>query len=189
MTDTPQRNLRMFSRLCGGMAASTFRLVTTRWDMEDEVLDIKGRTWAEVFEEREKQLRERYWKEMLDNQATICRYSNETTAAWAAIQPLLSQEQERPRLRLNEKKAGKLAHENIHGFLDMERQKIKIMKKRAAVNPDLLKQIEVIGVIEREYNALLAEAEKEKIGFVRKVMLMLQKKRTVCSMSSASFLV
>ena len=196
MGGTPQRNLRMFARLCGEKAANKVRLITTMWDMEGEVLDNKGKKAIEVFQEREKQLQDTFWRGMLDNQATMGRYSNDPTTAWLAIQPLLSEEREKlslyiqqelvdHRLRLNETKAGKLAYDNIHGFLDMERQKIEMMKKRAAGNPELMKQLETI---EREYNTLLAEAEKQKIGFVRKVMLMFQKKPKVCLKSFSVFL-
>jgi len=192
MGGTPQRNLRMFARLCGEKAASKVRLITTMWDMESEVLDGGDRQAAEVFEGREKQLRESFWKGMLDNQATMGRFSNSSATAWSAIQPLLTLEEERMKLyiqqelvdhhlRLNETKAGKLAYDNIHGYLDMERQKIDMMKQRSAGNPDLLAQIEKL---EQEYVRLVAEAEKQKITFMRKVKLFFQKKPKVCWFSA-----
>ena len=189
MGSIPQRNFKMFAWLCGEKAASNVRLITTMWDKEGDVLDDKGKKAIEVFEDREKQLRESYWKGMLDSQATMCRYSNDPTTAWLAIQPLLSQEREKPslwiqqelvdhHLRLHETKAGKMVYGNVNGFLDTERQKVDMMKRRAAANPHLLKQVEAS---EREYAALLAEAkaEKKKIGVGMKVLLMFKKKPKV----------
>ncbi|PPQ78241.1 hypothetical protein CVT24_006502 [Panaeolus cyanescens] len=56
MAGTPLKNLQMFQSLCGKDAYDKITLVTTMWDEVDE--DVG------VF--REKQLKEKYWKPMID---------------------------------------------------------------------------------------------------------------------------
>ncbi|KDQ22972.1 hypothetical protein PLEOSDRAFT_1014870, partial [Pleurotus ostreatus PC15] len=56
MAGTPMRNLKLFAKLCGTVAAEGVVMTTTMWDIVE----------AETGRAREKELRDDYWKGILD---------------------------------------------------------------------------------------------------------------------------
>ena len=76
---TPLKNLRMFEKLCGKHALGNIILTTTMWDKIDQ----------KMGEEREKELREEYWKSMIKQGSTTIRYGNTRNSAWEILDKVL----------------------------------------------------------------------------------------------------
>jgi predicted GTPase len=92
MAGTPLKNLRIFKKLCGKNALQNIILTTTMWD------DVNRREGLE----REKDLKENYWKVMLKQKSTVARYDNTTESAWQVVEPLLREANKRSALRLQQ---------------------------------------------------------------------------------------
>ncbi|PPQ76144.1 hypothetical protein CVT24_006585, partial [Panaeolus cyanescens] len=82
MSGSPHRNLRMFKELCGDDAAKRVVFSTTMWDRLTET----GRVTAE---EREKELRNAFWKPMIRLGSTCARFSNNPESAWNIIRDMI----------------------------------------------------------------------------------------------------
>jgi hypothetical protein len=65
----------MFRKLCGENAAKNVALVTTKWSHVQE----------EVGRERERQLCEIYWKDMLDRGSSLVALRNDRNLAWDIV--------------------------------------------------------------------------------------------------------
>ena len=79
MAGTPLKNLRMFEELCGKNAFQNVILTTTMWDEVDE----------ETGEERERELKTKYWRTMLDRNSTTSRFLRTRESAFDLIEPLI----------------------------------------------------------------------------------------------------
>ncbi|KDR82091.1 hypothetical protein GALMADRAFT_276688 [Galerina marginata CBS 339.88] len=85
MSGAHQVALRMFSELCGAIAAPHVVLVTTMWDIETK----------EVGEMREQELAKYYWLTMIQQGACTARFENTEESAWKIIDKLLANPPER----------------------------------------------------------------------------------------------
>ena len=74
MLGTTRKNPLMFDKLCGEDALDV-ALVTTKW----------GEIQKVVGEQREKELKETYWKTMIDHGSQIRRYTDSSDSAWAIV--------------------------------------------------------------------------------------------------------
>jgi len=72
----------VFKRLCGNDAASNVVLVTTKWAQVDE----------SVGREREQELAELYWKQMLDRGSRVDRFKHSYESAWDIIAPIVEKD-------------------------------------------------------------------------------------------------
>jgi hypothetical protein len=77
MMGTPLRNIRRFKELCGDDALRKITLVTTMWSEVDE----------DTGSQREKELREIYWKSMIDQGSRTARFEGalDSESAWAVL--------------------------------------------------------------------------------------------------------
>jgi hypothetical protein len=75
MLGTTRKNLYMFQKLCGEDALWDVVLVTTKWYGIEEV----------VGKQREKRLKETYWKTMVDHGSQIRRYKDSRDSAWEIV--------------------------------------------------------------------------------------------------------
>ena len=92
MAGTPLKNLRMFEKLCGKNAFHNVVLTTTMWDEVDE----------EIGEERERELKEIYWKSMLGRNSTTSRFLRTRESAFDVIEPLIDAANKRSSVQLQE---------------------------------------------------------------------------------------
>ncbi|MCJ1431074.1 hypothetical protein MMC27_000424 [Xylographa pallens] len=76
---TAIRNLNMFRKLCGTDALQNVALVTTKWDTVSIDLAVK----------RETDLKNKFWKGMLDHGAKITRHDNTIASARRILNQLL----------------------------------------------------------------------------------------------------
>jgi hypothetical protein len=81
MSGTMRKNLLMFHKLCGEDALKDVVLVTTKWGKIEEV----------VGDQREKELKEMYWKTMIDHRSNIRRYKGSSDSAWEILKELVPQ--------------------------------------------------------------------------------------------------
>ncbi|KAG6912003.1 hypothetical protein DXG01_000251 [Tephrocybe rancida] len=81
MMGAPRRNLEMFRELCGYEAVRNVVLATTKW--EEVSLELGNR--------REQQLRENYWKHMLELGSQMLRFrgQHDTASAWEIVDRIL----------------------------------------------------------------------------------------------------
>jgi hypothetical protein len=79
MAGTHLKNLRMFEELCGKNAFKNIILTTTMWDEVDK----------ETGEERERELKTKYWRFMLERNSTTSRFLRTRESAFEVIEPLI----------------------------------------------------------------------------------------------------
>jgi len=83
MGGTPQKNLKLFKKLCGAKFFELVILMTTMWP-ENEDEDEK------IFHDHESQLRREYWADIIRNPKQIQRFRGTRTSAWNILEELLS---------------------------------------------------------------------------------------------------
>lgn len=76
------KTLDLFQKICGDDMSPNIRLITTHWD-EGDVL-----RHAQVYREREKELRELYWKPLIDKGSKALRSRNDKTSVWDIVDSL-----------------------------------------------------------------------------------------------------
>jgi len=117
---TPHRNLRMLEELCGDEAASKVILVTTMWDKMSGELAPKANA-------HERELKSRYWINMIQLGAEAERFTNTKKSALDIVSKLLVVEaNEQPVFlqeelvdlgrELNETQAEKTLHSQLQTF-------------------------------------------------------------------------
>ena len=79
MSGSAIKDLQLFSRLVGDEALSEVVLVTSMWDLAD----------SSVAEAREKELRERFWKHLIEKGSKICRVDHRRLMALPVLDVLL----------------------------------------------------------------------------------------------------
>ncbi|KAG0694741.1 P-loop containing nucleoside triphosphate hydrolase protein, partial [Suillus ampliporus] len=89
---TSRRNFDMFRRLCGENAERNVILVTTKWN------DVG----AGVGERREKQLKDSFWKEMIENGSQVARFHGSHNSAWDVMRLILANNSAVAALRIQE---------------------------------------------------------------------------------------
>jgi len=85
MAGTPLKNLQMFEGLCGRNTFKNIILTTTMWDAVDK----------ETGEDRERQLKNKYWRTMLECNSTTSRFLRTRESAFELIEPLIDAANER----------------------------------------------------------------------------------------------
>ena len=90
MAGTPLKNLRMFEQLCGKNAFKNVILTTTFWGEVDE----------ETGSTRERELKDIYWKAMIDRGSSTGRFEGTRDSAFRLIAPFLDEANTRNKLLL-----------------------------------------------------------------------------------------
>src|SRR6266545_3316795 len=89
MAGTPLKNLRMFEKLCGE-DFNGIVLTTTMWSEVDE----------ESGEERERELKDEYWKSMIERGSSVKRFLYTRQSALEMLTPILEEVDKRSALLL-----------------------------------------------------------------------------------------
>lgn len=79
MAGSNLKHLRIFESLCGEKVFGSCILTTTMWDLVDD----------KTGSNREQELREKYWKAMIDQGCAVVRYHNTSASAWDILDRLL----------------------------------------------------------------------------------------------------
>lgn len=193
MGGTPLKNLRMFGELCGDAAMTRVSLVTTMWD---QIQDIG------LGEGRERELRENFWKVMLDSGSKMARFGNDVKSARQIVDVLVAEKRERETLllqeelvdlkkRLNETHAGRLLYSNLQKLLDEQRVSIEKLVEQIHKqnNPQLIEGLrKEQQKIEEDLQKTLNSVRQLKVPLTRRIMLFFfGKKGKIVSLSCFSF--
>ena len=90
MLGSTRKNLDVFQKLCGKDALQRVVLCTTKWS------DI----YQEDGDKRTKQLKENYWKEMIDGGSTVRKFEDSQKSAWDVIVPIIKGHQKMDALQI-----------------------------------------------------------------------------------------
>jgi len=145
MAGTPLKNLKMFQELCGPDAFSRIILTTTMWD-EVEI---------PVGEQREKELKEKYWKPMMDLKSKTERYHNSHESAWEILRPvvesvsenqaiLLQEEMVDMKKQLSDTSAGRALYSKMEELVNKQQdllRRIRIESKKSAGDKTAMKAL------------------------------------------------
>ena len=92
MAGTPLMHVRMFEKLCGENAFHNVILTTTMWDEVEE----------EIGEERERELKTKYWRKMMERNSKTRRFLRTRESAFDIIEPLIEAANNRSSVLLQE---------------------------------------------------------------------------------------
>ncbi|KAJ3559608.1 hypothetical protein NP233_g11225 [Leucocoprinus birnbaumii] len=85
IASTPYNSLRMFGKLCGDAAMNRVMLVTTMWQQLPKTDQREG-----VGEDREKELKEKFWNTFIERGSQVERLKEATyDEAWRIVTPLV----------------------------------------------------------------------------------------------------
>jgi hypothetical protein len=144
MPGTPLNNLKMFQKLCGKEALHKVVLTTTMWDE----LPIQDKLPPqEVGEKRERELKTRYWKEMLSYGSTVKRFLKTRQSAFQILAPLIDsankrywllvqQEMGRFRLSLAATSAGQELYSRLEILIRKQQDTLSHLRREMTTNKD-----------------------------------------------------
>lgn len=162
MAGTPLKNLEVFERICGPRWFNRVVLVTTMWDeLGDESIGVT----------REQELRDSFWKPMVDRGSTTQRHENTTDSAWRILHQVLSisRQQQRPQLQKETVEKGKSLPSTDAGH-ELYTQMDELDKKRKALMRTLHQQMnkpgtdqEIVDLLQAQHKDL-ERAREESVG-------------------------
>ncbi|KAF9004213.1 P-loop containing nucleoside triphosphate hydrolase protein [Cyathus striatus] len=137
MLGTTRKNLEMFHKLCGDDALSSVVLGTTKWS---EVAQ-------DVGDKRVKQLRDNFWKDMIEKGSDVFKFEKTNQSAWNMVNHLLQKHKDVESLRLQKElvdlqkiipdtDAGKELRYSLEELLKMQKDKAteeQLQKTKAAL--------------------------------------------------------
>ena len=132
MSGSPLKNLHMFAKLCGDGAIKNVVLATTMWNKVN----------SEIGNRREKELRETYWRGMLELGSRMIRFKDSFEAAWDMIDEIVTSENNDHALllqeelvdlgrRLSETEAGKTLYTRLQQVLAEQKETIRKLREEA----------------------------------------------------------
>lgn len=125
------RHLRIFQALCGKSCMGKVTIVTTHWD----------RVSQGVGEERESELKEHYWKELITDGATVAQFRGSLEDA-DAITKRLMQDPQLVRLAIQEQiigctfeetDAGRIVNEQMQSLRRRKKEELRIAREELAL--------------------------------------------------------
>ena len=184
MAGSPLKNLKMFGKLCGDGAIRNVILATTMWRSLDKYFEDKHLR-------RERELRENYWKPMIDCGSTMTRFLKTYHSAWTIVDlisvtntphPLLIQE-ELVDLGMGvcETQAGITLYETLRIELANQKDAVKKLRKEAGAqyNAELVRELTLqCEELERTLRATFAQTQELKIPPGRQIYSLFSFKKT-----------
>ncbi|KAJ8515458.1 hypothetical protein ONZ45_g7118 [Pleurotus djamor] len=175
MAGTPFKNFKMFAQLCGSEAAEGVILTTTMWGK------LASRS---IGEKREKEMTEKFWKDMLEKTAKVARFEASYDSAWQVIglvsatakaeKLLLQEEMVDLRKRLSETGAGKTLWDTLQKQLDEEKKLLNELCIEAEMqdNPKLAADLRAqYERVHQQLEATFEQIKTLKIPFGRRLSL------------------
>jgi len=179
MTGSVLKNLRIFISLCGQKAMPSVVCATTMWS---EVPKVKA-------VEREKELKDDFWKEMVAAGCKVHRFKDTYNSAWGIIGDgterdqtavLLQLEVVEDRLRLNETHAGKTLNEELERLIKDRQNAARMLEDEAKKQNNELVVNELNGQKAQIDDNIIRVADQIrllKISLGRRIALFFKKKR------------
>lgn len=176
MSGSPLKNLRMFGKLCGDSAMSKVVLVTTMWQ------NLLGNT--DLGDEREKELKEKFWKPMIERGSEVDRLTTATSdAAWEVIHNLIDGRNKRQSvliqeelvdlgIKLNETEAGKVLYNSLQKLLSQQRDALTALVQQIdmAKDPTIAKELQAeLDRVEKEFQRTFNDMKSLKISMGQRI--------------------
>jgi hypothetical protein len=163
------KTLNVFQKICGKNAMKNVMLVTTRWNEVEESIGAN----------RERELRDQFWKYMLSNGSTMMRYHGDHDSAVAIASQLLNKSTiilDLQRELVDEKKplvstaAGSLVNDNIEDLKARYEQELAALEKlrRDLLESDREMKREIQKDWAREQQKL-EQARSQQVSLQRKI--------------------
>ena len=148
-----RKSLEIFRKLCGDEALRNVVLGTTKWD------EIR----LEIGQQRERELKDIYWKEMVQQGSVIMRVHTDSSSAWEIVNRILQNDavdfvrfQERLQKTISDTEAGKL--EELEGL----RKQLLAEERTANMGDGQLRQNE-LEEIRKRMRETVDEIQKLKV--------------------------
>ncbi|EKM78780.1 hypothetical protein AGABI1DRAFT_114372 [Agaricus bisporus var. burnettii JB137-S8] len=183
MAGSPHKNLRMFGELCGDVAMTQVRLVSTMW----------GKVKPEVGEGRERELRDKFWMHFIDKGSKIERLKDTTKEeAWRIVDQLIRDSKKRDAIllqeelvelekQLNETAAGKTLYTSLQKLLADQKESLRslVAQVEKSNDPNLTKELKKeYARINDQFQRTFQEVTKLKIPIGKRIMLFIFGKKT-----------
>jgi chromosome condensin MukBEF ATPase and DNA-binding subunit MukB len=180
MTGSVLKNLRVFTGLCGQEAMPNVILATTMWSKVDEA---EGK-------EREDELKEDFWKDMVADGCKTERFLGTHESAWHVIgnhpqirnaEVLLPRELVDEELHINETQAGIALNKELEQLIKDRKDATRMLAQQAKKqgNELVVNQLnQRKAQIDDNINRLADQLRSLKVPFSRKVVLFFSRKRT-----------
>ncbi|KAJ8517865.1 hypothetical protein ONZ45_g5019 [Pleurotus djamor] len=173
MAGTPLKNLKMFAQLCGTIAAERVILTTTMWGK------LKS---PDVGEKREKEMKTKFWKDLIDNKAKVARFEASFDSAWEVIglvsdsarseKLLLQEEMVDLKKKLSETGAGRTLFDTLQKQLDEEKKLLNelCIEAEKQDNPQLAADLRAqYEQVRQQLEATFKQVQGLKIPFSRRI--------------------
>jgi hypothetical protein len=179
MTGSVLKNLRIFSSLCGQRAMPNVVLATTMW----------GKVDKNEGSEREAELKNDFWEDMVEDGCRIARFANTHESAWKIIGSHLERRNvdvSLPRevvddsLRLNETKAGIALNKELEKLIKDRKDAARMLEHQAKKqdNELVVNQLnERKAQLDDHIHQVAGQLLELKIPFTRRVRLFFSRKR------------
>lgn len=178
MAGTPYKNLRMFGELCGDKAIEKVVLLMTMWDKVEHAVGAN----------RERELLEHYWAQMIKHGASHKRFYNMESSGWEVIKYIMQQDQTRQVLLLQEElvdlkkriietTAGKTLYAELYSILEKQQENVRKLENQVKQNPTMAKLVQDEKArTQANIDNIYRQLNEFKVSFNRKVVLFLMKK-------------
>ncbi|KAF7771738.1 hypothetical protein Agabi119p4_6049 [Agaricus bisporus var. burnettii] len=183
MAGSPHKNLRMFGELCGDVAMTQVRLVSTMW----------GKVKPEVGEGRERELRDKFWMRFIEKGSKIERLRDtKGEEAWRIVEGLIHDSKEREAVllqeelvelqkQLNETAAGKTLYTSLQKLLADQKESLTslLAQVEKSNDPNLTKELrKEYARINDQFQRTFQEVTKLKIPIGKRIMIYFFGKKT-----------
>lgn len=182
VTGTANKNLRLFRELCGANNFPDVALVTTFWRTVD----------ATIATQREKEMRDIFWKDMIQGGSHVARFDGTHDSAWrvlgvlipkqckdesarrtdekAAATLLLPKEIVIQRKRLNETRAGIALSDELRRLKrDQEEANRRLRDEVKSGNRQNKLIVQELEELEKKIDETSSQLKQLKISFLRKI--------------------
>jgi hypothetical protein len=184
MAGSSHKNLQMFGSLCGDDAAARVVLVSTMWQ-------VLAETELPACEEREVQLRKKFWSSFIGKGSGVDRLKTSTPGeAWRIVDKLIARAEEREAVLLQEEivnmgrelketEAGKTLYTELQNQLANQKKILEALRAQAGKTGDskLKRELErQYKETQKQFEKTFAESSSMTISLWRRIKLLFGKK-------------
>ena len=165
MLGTTRKNLEVFQKLCGDDAFRSVILGTTKW----------GDVFKEDGDKRTQQLRDNYWRDMVDQGSKVFKFEDSSKSAWTMVDSIVELNRSRAEVLQIQRElvdARKLipdteAGQKLRNDLDQVLKKLK--EDRKAQKKDEYKRLELdneIALVREQMKFMKIPVSQRVLGFL-----------------------
>ncbi|KAF9450889.1 hypothetical protein P691DRAFT_725104 [Macrolepiota fuliginosa MF-IS2] len=183
MAGTPLKNLDMFRKLCGEEGFKKVIFTTTIWP------DASDTEATDTAIEREKELKQTYWRDMIKEGSSTLRFENTQRSAWCILDQLLIHQSSRQSILIQRElvefkkhlpntAAGRQLYGIIEKLVERQRDVLRRMREelKKTSDPSVMQALvdELNTIREERENAVreMRQLDRKLIGWLRRVFPM-----------------